>query len=123
MTLGASHYIVCTDCGKVYDTNDSWQSSDHAGGTCTNVQYGFCDSCGGGTGDLHTSNSGEMVHKDIAACIIHLKEQVRYMEQYRLEHDTRYYDLEKAVHDLTEGRKAAVEESRVLKSLRNGDVL
>lgn len=44
------------------------------------------------------------------------------MEEYRLEHDTRYCELEKAVLALTEGRKAALEESRTLKAIReNGN--
>ena len=117
-----SHYILCTHCGKTYDINDSWQSSDHANQACTNVQHGFCESCGGGTGDLHTANSGEMVHKDPHACIAHLQEVLRYVEQHNLEHDTRYCDLEKAVRELTEGRKAALAESRTLKAIReNGD--
>lgn len=119
-----SKYVVCTHCGKTYDINDSWQWSDHADGICENVQTGFCESCGGGggTGDLHTANSGETVHKHTAACIFHLREQVRYMEEYRLEHDTRYCELEKAVLALTEGRKAALEESRTLKAIReNGN--
>lgn len=113
-----SHYIVCTHCGDTYDINDSWQSSDHSEGTCANTQYGFCDSCGGGIGNLHTSNSGEMVHKNPRDCIAYLKEQITYMEQYRLEHDSRYCDLEKAVKALTDGRKAALEESRTLKAIR-----
>ena len=111
------NYIVCTDCGKVYDTNDSWQLSDHADGTCTNIQQGFCDSCGG-MGELHTANSGETVHKDLTACILTLREQLRYTEQHNLEHDARYCELEKAVRELTEGRKAALEESRTLKAIR-----
>ncbi len=112
-----SKYIVCTHCGKTYDINDSWQWSDHKNGTCENVQTGFCDSCGG-TGDLHTANSGETAHKHTEACISHLKEQLRYVEQHNLEHDTRYCELEKAVQDLTEGRKAALAESRTLKAIR-----
>ena len=88
-----SHYILCSHCGKTYDS-------------------------GGNMGELHTTNSGETVHKDQSACIFHLKEQIRYMEQYRLEHDARYCDLEAAVKALTEGRKAAVEESRTLKAIR-----
>lgn len=69
-------------------------------------------------GDLHTANSGETVHKDQAACIFHLREQLRYQEQHQLEHDTRYCELEKAVNALTEGRKAALAESRTLKAIR-----
>jgi hypothetical protein len=112
-----SKYIVCTHCGKTYDINDSWQWSDHKDGTCENVQRGFCENCGG-SGELHTAQSGEAVHKDQTECIRFLTEQVKYMEQYRLEHDTRYCVLEKAVAGLVNGRKAALAESRTLKAIR-----
>ena len=113
-----SFYIVCTDCGKVYDTNDAWQSSDHTDGTCIQLQSGFCYSCGGGVGGMHTANSGELVHKDTTDCVLHLQEVLRYVEQHNLDHDTRYCELEKAVLELTEGRKAALAESRTLKAIR-----
>jgi hypothetical protein len=40
------------------------------------------------------------------------------MEQYRLEHDLRYCELEKSIRGLTEGREAAMVESATLKAIR-----
>ncbi len=115
--MSTSKYIVCTHCGKTYDINDSWQWSDHENGICEKVLHGFCDTCGG-KGELHTEGA---VHKDQAECIRFLTEQVKYMEQYRLEHDARYCTLEKAVEGLVNGRRAALAESRTLKAIRNSD--
>ncbi|KKN63696.1 hypothetical protein LCGC14_0499310 [marine sediment metagenome] len=115
-----SHYIVCAHCGKTYNTHDSWQAGDHENEACTAVQHGFCDTCGG-NGALHIAETGEAVHTDQTECIRFLTEQVKYMEQYRLEHDTRYCELEKAVEGLVNGRKAALAESRTLKAIRNSD--
>lgn len=67
---------------------------------------------------VHVDQSNTVQHLDPRECIFHLKEQVRYMEQYRLEHDTRYCDLEKSVGQIVEGRRAALAESRTLKSIR-----
>lgn len=67
---------------------------------------------------VHMDQSNTVHHLDPRECVYQLKEQIRYMEQYRLEHDTRYCDLEKAVGKITEGRRAALAESRTLKAIR-----
>lgn len=67
----------------------------------------------------------ENVHVNPLDCIRFLKTQLTYVEtqltyveQHNLEHDTRYCELEKAVREITEGRRAALEESRTLKAIR-----
>ena len=64
--------------------------------------------------------NGEIAHVNPLNCVRFLREQLKYVEQSNLEHDTRYCELEKAVQALTQGRKAALDESRILKAIRNG---
>lgn len=121
-----SFFELCHRCGTVYDTNDDWQASPHRNDTCTLLVGGFCYTCGGGMGNLvHIDQSNTIQHLDLRECIFHLKEQLRYVEQHNLEHDSRYCDLEDSVKKLVDGRKAAIEESRTLKAIRenaNADV-
>ena len=123
-----STYILCPACGNTYDIEDEWAAEGHSNQHCSNTYYGGpCETCGGVASETlsHPSSPSETNHKDMRDCVLHLKEQVRDMESYRLEHDTRYCELEKgmkrmeeAVKALADGRRAALEESRTLKTLR-----
>ena len=67
---------------------------------------------------VRLADNSTYVHQDSDHCISFLREQVRYMEQYQLEHDGRYCELEKAVDKLTNGRRAALEETTTLNAIR-----
>jgi hypothetical protein len=89
----------------------------HIDGNCAfSVSGEFCDTCDGAGTTIYAD--GVNTHTNPMDCIRFLKTQLNYVEQHNLEHDTRYCELEKSVLEITRGRKAALEESRTLKSIR-----
>ncbi len=117
-----ANFILCSHCGVAFDASDTSINYDHLNGICSSSAQpsGFCDVCGGGEGGAVVYANCENVHVNPLDCIRFLKTQLTYVEQHNLEHDTRYCELEKAVREITEGRRAALEESRTLKAIRDG---
>lgn len=114
-----ANFILCSHCGISYDVQNS-VNFEHIDGTCgPSSAAGFCDICGGGNSDgAVVYANGENSHVNPLYCVRFLRETLTYVEQHNLEHDTRYCELEKAVQEITEGRKAALAESRTLKAIR-----
>ena len=106
-------WILCQDCGVVFDTGDGTHYCDSKMTGEILTSSGFCDNCGHHAADLSLSpEAGTYSHKDLRECIKNLNEEMNRVEGHNNENDSRFCTIEKKLSEFIEGRRAAVEATK-----------
>ena len=120
------NFTLCPECGSTYDSDYDPDCSLHK--QCRGDWQGNCDHCDMHGTEMRMMPFGGMEHRDPRECIYRLRQTLRYVEQGQLLHDNRYCELEDSIkefmartQEVLVGRRAAIDESRVRKALREGD--
>ncbi len=105
-----AYFILCQECGEIYDTGDD---NTHYCGTGGMTSPGFCDNCGQHGNDLCLNPAeGKYSHKDMRECIVNLRDEINRCEGHNIENDSRFCEIEKKLSEFMEGRRAAVEATK-----------
>ena len=109
-----SCFILCQDCGEIYDSTSGEMHLCNNGMT----NSGHCYNCDqyGTTDMLYNTTEGTYYHRDLRECVRNLHEKSG-QEKHRL------FELEKRLSEFIDGRRAAVEatKEKMLQTDRQGE--
>lgn len=112
-------FVLCSGCGVIYDQEDYSSYSEHT--DCLSSASGDCCNCNTYGSNMVFLIDGPLEHRDVRECLANLKQRLKSVEEglARVVSGSQLLELE--VENVLVGRRAAIDESRVLKALRGTD--